>query len=274
MHSRVAARRRSRSQELFTKEGSRIAAVIIEPTPANHGLLPQRKEYLEKLRAVTKQHGALLIFDEVISGFRVARGGVSQLTGIQPDLATFGKIIGGGMPVGAFGGSRKIMSRLAPEGDTYQAGTLSGNPVAMSAGVAALDALIRNDAWAKLEALGASLERMVAPVIAKAPFPIQFVRSGSLFWLALHEGPAPRAPSRSARRMPIASLRSSTRRARAASICRLRLTRCASCRWLAPRRISSTSCSRWTRCSSSPRSAWAEGRRQYSDEPTAMSQSP
>ncbi len=142
-------------QELFTKEGSRIAAVIIEPTPANHGLLLQRKEYLEKLRAVTKQHGALLIFDEVISSFRVARGGVSQLTGIQPDLATFGKIIGGGMPVGAFGGSRKIMSRLAPEGDTYQAGTLSGNPVAMSAGVAALDALIRDNAWAKLETLGA-----------------------------------------------------------------------------------------------------------------------
>jgi glutamate-1-semialdehyde 2,1-aminomutase len=180
-------------EALFAKEGSRIAAVIIEPTPANHGLLLQRQEYLEKLRATTRQHGALLIFDEVISGFRVARGGVSQLTGIQPDFATFGKIIGGGMPVGAFGGSRHIMSRLAPEGDTYQAGTLSGNPVAMSAGVAALDALLRDDAWAKLETLGASLERMVAPVIAKAAFPIQFVRSGSLFWLALHDGPAPRA---------------------------------------------------------------------------------
>ncbi len=180
-------------QELFAKEGSRIAAVIIEPTPANHGLLLQRKEYLQKLRDVTREHGALLIFDEVISGFRVARGGVSELTGVQPDLATFGKIIGGGMPVGAFGGAKKIMSRLAPEGDTYQAGTLSGNPVAMSAGVAALDVLVRENAWAKLEALGASLEKLVAPVIAKAPFPIQFVRAGSLFWLALHDGPAPRA---------------------------------------------------------------------------------
>jgi glutamate-1-semialdehyde 2,1-aminomutase len=179
--------------ELFAKEGSRIAAVIIEPIPANHGLLLQRREYLQKLREVTRQHGALLIFDEVISGFRVARGGVAQLTGIRPDLATFGKIIGGGMPVGAFGGSQKIMSRLAPDGDTYQAGTLSGNPVAMSAGVAALDALVRSNAWEKLETLGAALERMVAPVIAKSPFPIRFVRAGSLFWLALHEGPAPRA---------------------------------------------------------------------------------
>ncbi len=180
-------------EDLFRREGSRIAAVVIEPTPANHGLLPQRREYLEELRAVTRANGALLIFDEVISGFRVARGGVAELTGIRPDLATFGKIIGGGMPVGAFGGSRNIMSRLAPEGDTYQAGTLSGNPVAMSAGVAALDVLVREHAWEKLETLGALLERLVTPVVEKAPFPIRFVRAGSLFWLALHDGPAPRA---------------------------------------------------------------------------------
>jgi glutamate-1-semialdehyde 2,1-aminomutase len=180
-------------QELFNKEGSRIAAVIIEPMPANHGLLLQRPDYLKKLRAITAEHGALLIFDEVISGFRVARGGMAELTGIRPDLATFGKIIGGGMPVGAFGGSRRIMSRLAPEGDAYQAGTLSGNPVAMSAGVAALDALVREDAWQKLETLGAALERMIAPIVARSPFPIRFVRAGSVFWLALHDGPAPRA---------------------------------------------------------------------------------
>ena len=128
-------------RDLFAREGARIAAVIIEPVPANHGLLLQRPEYLQALREITQQHGALLIFDEVISGFRVARGGVAQLSGITPDLATFGKIIGGGMPVGGFGGSRQIMSRLAPEGDTYQAGTLSGNPVAMAAGIAALDVL-------------------------------------------------------------------------------------------------------------------------------------
>jgi len=180
-------------QALFDREGERIAAVIIEPTPANHGLLPQRREFLQRLRDVTRQHGALLIFDEVISGFRVARGGVAELTGITPDLATFGKIIGGGMPVGGFGGSRQIMSRLAPDGDTYQAGTLSGNPVAMSAGIAAMDVLVREAAWQKLEVLGATLERMLVPVLAKAAFPVQLVRAGSLFWLALHDGPAPRA---------------------------------------------------------------------------------
>ncbi|HEU4627432.1 MAG TPA: glutamate-1-semialdehyde 2,1-aminomutase [Steroidobacteraceae bacterium] len=180
-------------EQLFQREGSRIAAVVIEPIPANHGLLPQRPEYLRALREITRKHGALLIFDEVISGFRVARGGVAQLSGITPDLATFGKIIGGGMPVGAFGGLRQIMARLAPEGDTYQAGTLSGNPVAMSAGIAALDVLVRDQGWEKLEALGAALERMLQPVLAKAKFPVRFVRAGSLFWLALHEGPAPRA---------------------------------------------------------------------------------
>ncbi|HEY1284244.1 MAG TPA: glutamate-1-semialdehyde 2,1-aminomutase [Steroidobacteraceae bacterium] len=180
-------------QELFAREGSRIAAVVIEPLPANHGLLLQRGEYLHALRDITRKHGALLIFDEVISGFRVARGGMAALTSITPDLATFGKIIGGGMPVGGFGGSRQIMSRLAPEGDTYQAGTLSGNPVAMAAGIAALDVLVRDAGWERLESLGATLERMIMPVIAKAPFPVQFLRMGSLFWLALHSGPSPRA---------------------------------------------------------------------------------
>ena len=179
--------------DLFNREGARIAAVVIEPAPANHGLLLQRPEYLRALRDITRKFGTLLIFDEVISGFRLARGGVAELSGITPDLATFGKIIGGGMPVGGFGGSRQIMARLAPEGDTYQAGTLSGNPVAMSAGIAAMDVLLRDSGWQKLEALGAALERMLAPVIAKSPFPIRFVRAGSLFWLALHEGPAPRA---------------------------------------------------------------------------------
>src|SRR5579864_620912 len=100
--------------DLFADEGSRIAAVIIEPVPANHGLLPQRPEYLDTLRTITSRHGALLIFDEVISGFRLAPGGMAEISGIVPDLATFGKVIGGGMPVGAFGGRRRIMERLAP----------------------------------------------------------------------------------------------------------------------------------------------------------------
>jgi glutamate-1-semialdehyde 2,1-aminomutase len=179
-------------EALFEKEGSRIAAVIIEPVPANHGLLLQRKEFLNTLHRVTSHHGALLIFDEVISGFRLARGGVAELTGIVPDLATFGKVIGGGMPVGAFGGSRKIMSRLAPDGDTYQAGTLSGNPVAMAAGSATLEILIKQNGWQKLEALGAELETLLQPVIAKAGFPVHLVRQGSLFWMSFHEAGAPR----------------------------------------------------------------------------------
>ncbi len=175
-------------RELFAREGDSIAAVIIEPVPANHGLLLQRPEFLRALREVTRRHGALLIFDEVISGFRLARGGVAQLSGIQPDLATFGKVIGGGMPVGGFGGARDIMKNLAPLGATYQAGTLSGNPVAMTAGIATLDILTRERGWEKLEALGASLERMLAPVLAGSPFPIQVVRQGSLVWLAFHAG--------------------------------------------------------------------------------------
>jgi glutamate-1-semialdehyde 2,1-aminomutase len=179
-------------EALFAKEGSRIAAVIIEPVPANHGLLLQRKEFLGTLRQITSQHGTLLIFDEVISGFRLARGGVCELSGIVPDLATFGKVIGGGMPVGAFGGPRKIMARLAPDGDTYQAGTLSGNPVAMASGIATLEVLIEHSGWQRLEALGAELETLLTPVLAKAGFPVHLTRQGSLFWMSFHEGGAPR----------------------------------------------------------------------------------
>jgi glutamate-1-semialdehyde 2,1-aminomutase len=179
-------------QELFQREGARIAALIIEPLPANHGLLPQRREFLTRLRELTSAHGALLIFDEVISGFRLARGGAAQLFGIAPDLATFGKVIGGGMPVGAFGGARRIMARLAPDGDTYQAGTLSGNPVAMAAGLATLELLERESGWERLEACGAELEALLKPVLAQAPFPVQLVRVGSLFWMSLHEAGAPR----------------------------------------------------------------------------------
>ena len=180
------------ARTLFEREGARIAAVIIEPLPANHGLLPQRREFLQELRELTLRHGALLIFDEVISGFRLGRGGAAERLGIAPDLATFGKVIGGGMPVGAFGGARRIMARLAPDGDTYQAGTLSGNPVAMAAGLATLDLLARESGWELLEARGAELEQLLTTVLSAAPFPVHLVRVGSLFWLSFHAAGAPR----------------------------------------------------------------------------------
>src|SRR5256714_9331267 len=167
----------------------------MERRPANHGLLPRRRDFLTRLRQLTSEHGALLIFDEVISGFRLARGGAAQLFGIARDRAPFGKVIGGGMPVGAFGGARRIMARLAPDGDTYQAGTLSGNPVAMAAGLATLALLERESGWERLEARGAELERLVRPVLAQAGFPVHLVRVGSLFWLSLDQaGAAPPGP--------------------------------------------------------------------------------
>ncbi len=182
-----------RLTELLRRDGDKIAAVIIEPVPANNGLLLQRPEFLATLRSETQRAGTLLIFDEVISGFRLARGGVAELSGITPDLATFGKVIGGGMPVGAFGGRREIMRHLAPLGGVYQAGTLSGNAVAMAAGLAALHTLEREDGWRRLEARGKQLEQLLTPVLAKAPYGARLVREGSLFWISLQDGPAPRS---------------------------------------------------------------------------------
>lgn len=179
-------------ERLFAERGAEIAAVIIEPVPANNGLLIQRREFLERLREKTREHGALLVFDEVICGFRIARGGACEWLGIEPDLATYGKVIGGGLPVGAFGGRREILAKLAPEGPVYQAGTLSGNPVAMAAGLAALGELERADAWTRLEALGRTLEQRLAPRLAAAREPARLVRVGSIFWLSLQAGPPPR----------------------------------------------------------------------------------
>ncbi len=178
---------------LFEQRGDEIAAVIIEPVPANNGLLVQRREFLTLLRELTAAHGALLLFDEVISGFRVARGGAAELSGITPDLATFGKVIGGGMPVGAFGGRRELMERLAPLGPVYQAGTLSGNPVAMTAGAKTLEILERERAWERLERLGQALEARIAPLLEAARPGARLVRVGSIFWMSLQPGEPPRA---------------------------------------------------------------------------------
>jgi len=139
------------AQELFARAGGEIACVIIEPVAGNMNCIPPRAGYLQGLRELCTQYGALLIFDEVMTGFRVALGGAQQLYGIKPDLSTFGKVIGGGMPVGAYGGRREIMEKVAPSGPIYQAGTLSGNPVAMAAGLAMLQLIQAPGFYAELE---------------------------------------------------------------------------------------------------------------------------
>ena len=137
--------------QAFDKYGPEIASVIVEPIPGNMGVVIPDKPFLRELREVTREHGALLIFDEVISGFRVAPGGAQELYGILPDLTCLGKIIGGGLPVGAYGGKKEIMMCMAPEGEIYQAGTLSGNPLAMAAGIATLEILKQGNLYTELE---------------------------------------------------------------------------------------------------------------------------
>ncbi len=153
-----------------------IACAIIEPIPANMGLIPLKSGFLQKLRDLTQKNGVILIFDEVISGFRVARGGAQELYGIQSDLTTLGKIIGGGLPVGAFGGRADIMDMLAPNGPVYQAGTLSGNPVAMAASIATLEELFHAGTYKKLEQSSSALCDEMKKVV-----PGQHARVGSLF---------------------------------------------------------------------------------------------
>ncbi len=137
-------------KKLFAQYGSDIATVIVEPVPANMGVVPEEDGFLHFLRAITREHGSLLLFDEVITGFRLTLGGAQQYYGIEPDLTTVGKIVGGGFPAAAFGGRREIMQLLAPAGPVYQAGTLSGNPIAMTAGIATLDILSQPDTYEQL----------------------------------------------------------------------------------------------------------------------------
>jgi glutamate-1-semialdehyde 2,1-aminomutase len=171
----------------FDAEGEKIAAVIVEPIPANAGLYLPRPGFLQLLRERCTRHGALLIFDEVMTGFRVARGGAQSLYNVVPDLTALGKIIGGGLPVGAFGGRAEIMDQLSPDGPVYQAGTLSGNPLAMAAGLAQLRELDRVDGWARLEELGAALESGVREALAAINRPLTFQRVGSMFCLYFTE---------------------------------------------------------------------------------------
>jgi len=165
----------------FAANKNQIAGIIVEPVPGNAGLYLPKPGYLEFLRAITQTDGALLIFDEVMTGFRLASGGAQERFGLTPDLSCFGKVIGGGLPVGAFGGREEIMDCLAPLGPVYQAGTLSGNPLALAAGIAALEELKTTNAYARLETLGAQLEAGLRDAAKSADVPVQFNRCGSMF---------------------------------------------------------------------------------------------
>ncbi len=167
-------------KNIFAKEGSNLAAVIVEPAAANMGLIPPCANFLETLRELCTAHGALLIFDEVITGFRLAYGGAQSYFGIDPDLTTLGKIIGGGLPVGAYGGKRQYMQRVAPSGDVYQAGTLSGNPLAMAAGLATLRVL-KNSDYAKLEARTKTFAKSMETILKEKGLNAHVVALGPMF---------------------------------------------------------------------------------------------
>ena len=164
----------------FARHGLDIAGIILEPVPANAGLYLPREGYLEFLREITSRHESLLIFDEVMTGFRLGLAGAQGHFGITPDLSCFGKVIGGGLPVGAFGGRSEIMDCLAPDGPVYQAGTLSGNPLAMAAGVSVLEALTDNSIYEKIEALGQALSDGLAKAAESAGVAVQLQRIGSM----------------------------------------------------------------------------------------------
>ena len=176
-------------RKAFRENRNQIAAVILEPIPANAGLHFPQENFLSILREECTSHGALLIFDEVMTGFRVARGGAQEIYRIKPDLTALGKVIGGGLPVGAFGGRAEIMDQLSPDGPVYQAGTLSGNPLAMAAGLAQLRELERINGWKLLEELGAQFEQLAREAIAQTKIGITFHRIGSMFCLFFAPGP-------------------------------------------------------------------------------------
>ena len=167
-------------ESAFAEHGDDIAGIILEPVPANAGLYLPREGYLDLLSNITSDNGSLLIFDEVMTGFRLGLAGAQGRFGITPDLSCFGKVIGGGLPVGAFGGRRDVMDCLAPDGPVYQAGTLSGNPLAMSAGIAVLEALADGEVYEKIEALGQALSEGLADAAKSADVPVRLQRIGSM----------------------------------------------------------------------------------------------
>lgn len=176
-------------EKVFAERGQEIAAVILEPTPGNMGLVLPHEGYLAAVRKLTKDYGALFICDEVMSGFRSAQGGSQSLYDIDPDITCLGKVIGGGLPVAAYGGKREIMSMVSPAGPMYQAGTLSGNPLAMAAGIAALSYMVDNDVCLKLESRTAILTGGLEKAAKKAGVPVQVHRLGSMFTVFFNDKP-------------------------------------------------------------------------------------
>ncbi|OIO39844.1 MAG: glutamate-1-semialdehyde-2,1-aminomutase [Candidatus Omnitrophica bacterium CG1_02_49_10] len=170
-----------KAEEVLNKQGDRIACVIVEPIPANMGLIRPVDGFLKELRHITERKKIVLIFDEVITGFRAALGGAQELFGIKPDLTILGKIVGGGLPIGAFGGRKNIMDLLSPDGPVYQAGTLSGNPVAVEAGINTIRILMKKGAYKKLESLGEMLESGINDIMDESREGIVFSRIGSMF---------------------------------------------------------------------------------------------
>jgi glutamate-1-semialdehyde 2,1-aminomutase len=168
-------------KDVASREGEQIACIIVEPVAGNMGCVPPEPGFLEGLRQVCDQYGIILIFDEVMTGFRVAYGGAQQRYKIKPDLTCLGKVIGGGLPVGAFGGRREIMEKVAPIGPIYQAGTLSGNPLAMTAGIETLRLLSKPGVYKTLEKISADLEQGLRAAAAEAGVPVTFNRVGSMF---------------------------------------------------------------------------------------------
>ena len=176
-------------ERLFDEQPGAIAAVIVEPVAGNMGVVPPRPGFLEGLRGATRSHGALLIFDEVMTGFRAHPNGIQGMTGVTPDLTTLGQIIGGGLPVGAYGGRRDIMDLVAPAGPVYQAGTLSGNPLAMAAGIATLTELGRPGVWESVAAATASLEERLRKAADTARVPCVINRVGAMLTLFFSQKP-------------------------------------------------------------------------------------
>ncbi len=183
-------------KEIFQAHGKEIACVVIEPLPANYGLMPQRQEFLETIAALARSNGTLVFFDEVISGFRMALGGMTERTGIVPDLVSYGKILGGGFPVGCYGGRADLMDLVAPAGPVYQAGTLSANPVGMRAGLATLKKCERLNVWAELEKRMAAFATALNEGLEGTTFSL--THTGSLFWVH----PRTSQPIRSVAKLP------------------------------------------------------------------------